>query len=159
MQVIKNRQIVEFDWQLIADDAEPASGPIIVSLARYLREREYLLRRNAGLGIKLEAADDLTLFAADLGELAIIALEVSKFSDGRCFSQARLLRERYGFGGDLLAVGDVLRDQIAFMERCGINVFSIRPDRAMADALKAFNEFSVTYQTAADGADPIYHRR
>lgn len=89
----------------------------------------------------------------------LIALDFPAFKDGRCYSHARLLRERYDYQGELRAVGDVLRDQLFFMKRCGIDSFQLRSDKDMEDALNAFNDFSVKYQTAADGAPPIYDVR
>ena len=89
----------------------------------------------------------------------MIAIDFPAFKDGRGFSQARLLRERYGYKGEIRAVGDVARDQMFFMARCGINAFEVKPGRSLEDALKAFNDFSVTYQPAADDGRPFFLRR
>jgi uncharacterized protein (DUF934 family) len=88
----------------------------------------------------------------------VVALEFGQFKDGRAFSLARLLRERYGYQGQIRAVGDVLRDQIFFMRRCGIDAFELRADRSAEDALDAFGEISVTYQAAADDRRPLFRR-
>lgn len=156
MKVIKNNEIVEDAVVHAGDEAPlPASGRFSVSLARWKRERDQLAG-TPGLGLRLNGDDQLADVADDLSSFEWIALEFPKFQDGRCYSHARLLRERYGFRGELRATGDVLRDQLFFMARCGIDVFEVRADKSIEDALEAFREFSVTYQPAADGRPPIY---
>ena len=159
-RIIRNRQIVEDHWLSLADDEPcPPQGAVVVSLARWRQEREALLARADKVGIRLKNDAPVAEIAADLPDLALIALEFPSFRDGRAFTQARLLRERYGYRGELRAVGDVLRDQLFFMERCGFDAFELRPDRSLDDALEAFDEFTVTYQAAADEPLPLYRRR
>ncbi len=157
--VIKNRQIVEDSWQFVADDAELPTGPVIVSLARWRQERATLLERGAPVGVRLPNTADVADVAADLPVLALVALEFPKFADGRAYSQARLLRERYSYPGEIRATGDVLRDQLFFMIRSGFDAFELRADRSPEDALKAFNDFSESYQPAADQPLPLYRRK
>ena len=157
--VIKHRQIVEDCWQHLADDADLPTGPVIVSLARWRRERAALLERGEPVGVRLPNTAQVADLAADLPALALVALEFPKFADGRAHSQARLLRERYGYQGELRAVGDVLRDQLLFMMRNGFDAFELRADRSPEDALEAFSEFSDSYQPAADQPLPLYRRR
>lgn len=161
MRIIdKALQVVEDDWQLIDDDTDlPADGGVIVSVTRWEKEREALSARDGRLGLKIGGDTPLESIVPDLGRFALLALEFPKFGDGRCFSQARLLRGRYGYGGELRAVGDVVRDTIDFMRRCGIDSYALRADKNAEDALKAFTEFSVRYQAAADGAVPVYRQR
>ena len=158
--VIKNRRIAEDHWQPLADDAELPAGPVIVSLARWRRERAILLERGEPVGVRLPNTANVADLAADLPALALVALEFPKFADGRAHSQARLLRERYGYRGELRAVGDVLRDQLFFMARNGFDAFELRADRRLEDALEAFDEFSASasYQPAADQPLPLYRR-
>ncbi|MDG4553633.1 MAG: DUF934 domain-containing protein [Candidatus Competibacter sp.] len=156
--VIKNRQIVEDRWQAVGDDDEPPTGPLIVSLARWRRERAELLARGGPLGVRLPNTADVAELVADLALLDLVALEFPKFSDGRAYSQARLLRERHGYRGEIRAVGDVLRDQLFFMARCGFDAFEARADRGLEDALAAFDDFSASYQPAADQPLPLYRR-
>ena len=156
--VIKNRRIVEDPWRHLADDAELPVGPVIVSLARWQRERAALLARGEPVGVRLPNTANVADLAADLPALALVALEFPKFADGRAHSQARLLRERYGYRGELRAVGDVLRDQLFFMARNGFDAFELRADRRLEDALEAFGEFSDSYQPAADQPLPLYRR-
>ena len=156
--VIKNRRIVEDPWRHLADDADLPSGPVIVSLARWQRERTALLTRGEPVGVRLPNTANVADLAADLPALALVALEFPKFADGRAHSQARLLRERYGYRGELRAVGDVLRDQLFFMARNGFDAFELRADRRLEDALEAFGEFSDSYQPAADQPLALYRR-
>lgn len=156
--VIKNRQIVEDSWQPVADDAELPTGPVIVSLARWRKERAELLARGDALGVRLPNTANLAELVADLPHWQVVALEFPKFADGRAHSQARLLRERYGYRGEVRAVGDVLRDQLFFMARNGFDAFELRADRSLEDALAAFDEFSDSYQPAADQPLPLYRR-
>lgn len=156
--VIKNRQIVEDHWQTVADDAELPAGPVIVSLARWQQERATLRERGEPVGVQLPNTANVADVADDLPALALVALEFPKFADGRAYSQARLLRERYGYLGEIRATGDVLRDQLFFMIRSGFDAFELRADRSLEDALEAFNDFSESYQPAADQPLPLYRR-
>jgi uncharacterized protein (DUF934 family) len=156
--VIKNRKIVEDAWQTLADADDLRSGAIIVSLARWQRERESLSKRSDPVGVRLPNTVNVADVADDLPSWALVALEFPKFSDGRAYSQARLLRERYSYRGELRAVGDVLRDQLFFMARSGFDAFELRADRRLEEALLAFNDFSDSYQPAADQPLPLYRR-
>ena len=158
--VIRDDRIVPNDgWTHLADDAPvPPQGDVIVSLKRWQSEREALTGRNGGIGIQLAGGDSIEAIEGDLGRLGVIALEFGQFKDGRSYSLARLLRERHKYKGELRAVGDVLRDQIFFMRRCGIDTFELRADRSAEDALAALHEFSVTYQAAADQKQPLFRR-
>jgi uncharacterized protein (DUF934 family) len=157
-RIIKNRRIVDDPWRHVADDAELPVGPAIVTLARWRRERAALAERDEPIGVRLPNTVDVAELADDLPRWAVVALEFPKFADGRAYSQARLLRERYGYRGEIRAVGDVLRDQLLFMARSGFDAFEVRADRSLEDALEAFGEFSVSYQPAADQPLPLYRR-
>ncbi len=157
-RIIKNRQIVEDPWRHVADDAELPAGPVIVTLARWRRERAALMECGEPVGVRLPNTTNVADLADDLPQWAVVALEFPKFADGRAYSQARLLRERYGYQGEIRAVGDVLRDQLLFMARSGFDAFEVRADRRLEDALEAFDEFSVSYQPAADQPLPLYRR-
>jgi uncharacterized protein (DUF934 family) len=159
MQIIKQHNIVEDHWQVLGMEEPLPAGDIIVPVARWFEEREALLNRKGGLGIQINGDDKLEDIIDDLSHLDIIALEFPKYNDGRCYSFARLLRERYQYSGELRAVGDVLRDQINFMARCGIDSFVMRADQDLQASLSAFEDFSVKYQSAADKDEPIYRYR
>jgi uncharacterized protein (DUF934 family) len=159
MQIIRNRAIVDDDFVHVPDGAElPGGGKPIVTLARYAGGREELLARYPALGVRV-ASDKLPGDIAEPGRLALIAIEFPRFSDGRGYSIARLLRDRHGFTGELRAVGWVLRDQLYYMERCGFTAFELQPGKPLESALEAFGEFSATYQAANDDPRPIYRRR
>jgi uncharacterized protein (DUF934 family) len=117
-----------------------------------------LLERSDPVGVRLPNTADVADLAEDLPVLEVVALEFPKFADGRAYSQARLLRERHGYRGEIRAVGDVLRDQLFFMARSGFDAFELRADRSLEDALAAFDEFSESYQPAVDQSQPLYRR-
>jgi len=124
----------EDSWTVLPDDAPvPAEGAIVVSLKRWLAEGEALAARKAPVGVAVEAGADAQTHLADLAGRPLIALAFAKFVDGRAFSYARMLRDRYGFKGELRAIGDVLIDEIPFMLRCGFDSFEV----ANAPTLKA----------------------
>lgn len=162
MRVIKDKTIVEDSWRRL-DAVEPGQalpdGDLILPFRYWVEQRESLPPRNGLLGVCIDGEDETGEVARYLQHFDLIALDFPGFRDGRCYSHARLLRDRYHFAGELRAVGDVLRDQLFYMQRCGINSFQLRADRDMQDALKAFDDFSISYQTAADGAPPVYALR
>ncbi|MBI4182990.1 MAG: DUF934 domain-containing protein [Proteobacteria bacterium] len=155
MALIKDGAFVDDPWVAVGDDPDlPAGAPVVVGLDRWQRDRDSLLGRNGPLGIRLRSDQSPATVAADLGRFALVALEFPKFTDGRAYSYARLLRERYGFKGEVRAVGNVLRDQISFMRRCGFDAFEV-PERAReAGWLRNLAGLSVVYQRAADGRRP-----
>ena len=152
MALLKDGRIVADQWRRIADDEPvPDKGPVIVSLARWNKDR-YGLAARGSVGVVLNSDQPPARIAADLAHLDLIALEFSKFTDGRAYSYARLLRERHKFLGELRAVGNVLRDQLLFMRRCGIDAFELPIGANAAEWQKAFEDFSVFYQRASDKA-------
>lgn len=148
---------VEDAWTAVADDAELPDGAVIVSLARLLRDREAL--RGRWIGVRVSGDTPVEQLAPELEGIGLVVIELPKFTDGRAYSLARLLRDRYGYTGELRAKGDVLRDQLFYLARCGFTQFELAPGRDVADALSAFADFSVTYQPAADHDEPIWRRR
>ncbi|MDX1484755.1 MAG: DUF934 domain-containing protein [Alphaproteobacteria bacterium] len=151
MSLIKDGRIVADPWRHVDDEAPlPATGGIIVSLARWQAERSALIARRAPLGVRLSSADRAEDIAGDLDRFDVIALEFPAFKDGRAYSTARLLRQRYQYAGELRAVGEVLRDQLPLMARCGFDAFEYVGKTAAEEALEAFAEIDVVYQAAAD---------
>ena len=152
MPLIKGGEVAEDPWRLLADEEPaPADGPIVVTLERWQREQNALLARAAPLGLRLKAGEHPRTIAEEVARFALIALEFPKFTDGRAYSYARLLRERYGYQGELRAVGQVLRDQLLFMHRCGFDAFEIARADAAEAWRKALAEISVFYQPTGDG--------
>ncbi|USG60725.1 DUF934 domain-containing protein [Sneathiella marina] len=158
---IKDRKPADDEWMpftgLEEADSLPA-GDIYVPLEEWVAARGMLLGRNSRLGVSLKNTDDLTLIKDDLERLDLIVLEFPKMADGRAFTQARLLRDRYGFKGEIRATGDVLHDQLFYMQRCGFNAFELRSGEDLTGSLKAFTEMTVTYQPATDEEFPIWRR-
>jgi uncharacterized protein (DUF934 family) len=152
MALIKNNAIVE-DPYVDATTAEtvPPSGPVIVTLAQWQAARDALLARAAPLGIRLHSDQSPELIAGDVQHFALVALEFPKFRDGRAYSYARILRERYGFKGELRAVGDVLMEQLFFMLRTGFDAFELAGTDPLAQYRTALADFSVWYQPTGDG--------
>ncbi|WP_028226075.1 DUF934 domain-containing protein [Paraburkholderia ferrariae] len=168
-QIIKNRAVVEDNWTVVRagedgalpDVAALPAGKVVVPLALWQVGREALLAAKSRdeLGVWLAPDSEPADLAADFGRVALIAVDFPVFRDGRGYSTARLLRERYGYKGELRAIGDVLRDQLLYLERCGFDAYAVRADKDIHDALKAFGEFTVKYQGAYDEPAPLFRRR
>ena len=151
MALLKRDRIVEDAWTVVDDENPiPDSTPVVVSHDRWLAERESLARRNGGLGILLASDRSPDLIADDLDRFALVCLDFPKFTDGRAYSYARMLRAKYGYTGEVRAVGAVLRDQLIFMRRCGFDSFVIPDNVDTAKWIAAFNDFSVRYQPMVD---------
>lgn len=163
-KIIVNGEIVTDHWTTVhpKDSGElevPAKGNVLVSLDTWQAEKDALLKHDGKIGLLLNGDAELEDFADDLEQFDLVAINFPKFADGRGYSLARLIRERAGYHGELRAVGDVLRDQLFYLHRCGFNAFVIREDRDVEDALNAFSDFTVTYQADVHEERPIYHRR
>jgi uncharacterized protein (DUF934 family) len=151
MAILKHGALQPNDWLTVADDqALPEGKPVVVTLDRWLKERDTLLGRNVPLGVKLKSDQSPMAIADDLGRVALIVLEFPKFTDGRGYSHARALRQRLGYKGELRATGNVLRDQYLFMDRCGIDSIEVADEANVAGYLESLGEFSIWYQPAAD---------
>lgn len=160
MPLLKDGAVAADPWRrVIKDEALPAEGPVVVPFARWQAERETLIGRNAPLGVRLSNTDDVAALVKDLDRIELIVLEFPKFSDGRAYSQARLLRERHGYRGELRATGHVLRDQLLFMQRCGFDAFELANDQPTQAWVAAINEFSVFYQPTGDHRATAMQRR
>jgi uncharacterized protein (DUF934 family) len=160
MALIKHKQVIHDDpWISVADDQPiPSEGDIIISYARFDREATDLSERKGRLGLRIEPEGDLLQLVTHLPKVAVIAIDFPKFGDGRGYTKARLLRERYHYQGELRAVGEVLGDQLFYMLRCGFDAFELAPGKDAELALKCFEDFSVTYQAATDDPRPLYRR-
>ena len=155
MKVIKDRKVVEDAWHLVKDD-EAAATHAIVSLARWNTEKD-ALKKFAPVGVVLKSAESPEDIA-DLANVALVAIEFPSFTDGRGYTSARLLKSRLGYAGEIRAVGDVMRDEMFLMHRCGITSFAVKATKDIEKALSAFDDFSVTYQAAADDERPLFRR-
>jgi len=148
---------VESDpWTHVADDAPlPAAGDVIVSLSRLAELGEVPGR----LGVRVEGSADPALLEPHLDRISLIAVDLPKFTDGRAYSLARLLRDRHAYEGGLRAGGHVLRDQIFYLWRCGFDSFELLDGKEVDDAIAAFADFATTYQPAEDHHQPSWRRR
>jgi uncharacterized protein (DUF934 family) len=160
MPLIKGGRFIDDPWRALADDEPvPEGNHFIVSHARWLKERETLAALPVALGLRLPNNVQPASLGTEFDRFDLIVLTFPRFTDGRAYSQARLLRSRFGFRGEIRATGDVLRDQLLFMKRCGIDAFEV-DERAVAEGwLKSFRDFDVFYQPAEDGAVPLLQRR
>jgi uncharacterized protein (DUF934 family) len=160
MPLVKNGKIATDGFVHVPDGAElPGDGAVLVTAARFLEDPEALLRRVGKLGVIWPNNRDVDDLVPWLGRLSAVALVFPTFRDGRAYSQARLLRERYGYDGELRAAGQVLRDQFVFMLRAGFDAFEVRKEsdaEAFADTAK---RYSVFYQPTGDGRVTALHRR
>lgn len=162
-RIIKDGQVIDETWHLLPKDVTldglSNCDDLIVPLQLWLDHAHALKARDGGLGIWLDSDEPVEEIADELENFQVIALNFPAFTDGRHYSSARLLRDRYGYKGEIRAIGDVLRDQLFYMRRCGFDAFAVRPDRDPYDALEGLNDFSVTYQSAADEPLPLFRRR
>ncbi|HEX6994138.1 MAG TPA: DUF934 domain-containing protein [Gammaproteobacteria bacterium] len=150
--LVRNGELVE-DRFVDASGAEalPESGAVIVGLEQWQAHRDALLLRGEPLGIKLRSDQMPQAIAGDIEHFDVIALEFPKFRDGRAYSYARLLRERYGYKKELRAVGEVLLEQLHFMLRCGFDAFEIRDPDPLGAYRAALSDYTVWYQPTGDG--------
>ena len=165
-RLIKNDRIVDDAWtRLVLTEGEaPESvalpnASVIFPLAVWQAQRTAILARPHEVGVWLDSHESAETLAGDLAHLSVIAVNFPKFTDGRGYSTARLLRERYGYGGEIRAIGDVLHDQLFFMRRCGIDAYAVRADKDIEAALAGLSTFSETYQAAVDQPQPLFRRR
>lgn len=163
--IIKDRNVVTDPWRLLrtADDgglpAIPAAGDIIVPLAQWRQRRVRLAAHPGRLGVWLDSHEDPATIAEDLKLFGVVAVNFPKFGDGRGYSTARLLRERYRYQGELRAIGDVIRDVLFQLSSCGFNAFALRRGEDPREALAGFSDFSESYQAAVDPPLPLFRRR
>jgi len=159
-KILRDGRIIENDTQTLADDAAlPSSGRVLVSLSRWRKEREALLASVCKIGVLVPNTEDVAGLWPELRDRPLIAVQFPAWSDGRAFSQARVLRERFEYKGEIRATGDVARDQLQFMQRCGINAFEIRADQDPTLCLKSLHDFDVAYQRAADSLENVWAAR
>ena len=165
-QLIKNQAVAVDPWQTLelaeGDTPETValpSGDVIFPLAVW-QARQAEIAARPRLGLLLQPGDALEAVADDLGRFSVIAINFPKFVDGRGYSLASLLRQRYRYQGELRAVGDVLHDQLFFMQRVGFDAFALRDGKNIAHALAAgFSSFSDTYQASTSQPLPAFRRR
>ena len=160
MPLVKQGRITTDPFVHVVDGAElPDDGAILIPAARFLEDPEAVLKRAGKVGVVWPNNRDLDDLVPYLDRLAAVALVFPSFRDGRAYSQARLLRERHGYDGEMRATGQVLRDQFVFMSRAGFDAFEVKKD-ADADAFaETVKRYSVFYQPTGDGRVTALNRR
>ncbi|WMW81758.1 DUF934 domain-containing protein [Undibacterium cyanobacteriorum] len=163
-QIIKDRAVVNDDWTLLQlseddtpDTVQVPDGKVIVPLKVWLLQKNSLSERDE-LGVWFSSDEQAKELGNDVHRFPVIAIDFPKFADGRGYSIAYNLRTRFGFTGELRAVGDVLRDQLFYMQRVGFNAFAVRADKNIHDAVKSLSDFSEKYQASVDEKQPLFRR-
>jgi len=160
MPLVKGSAIVTDEFARVADDAPiPAAGAVLIPAERFLADPDAVLSREGKIGVLWPNNRDIDELVPHLPKLAAVALIFPTFRDGRAYTQARLLRERFKFKGELRATGQVLRDQFMFMLRAGFDSFEVKKDSDAKVFVEASHRFSVFYQPTGDGRVTAFHRR
>lgn len=165
-KLIKDGQIQADTWTLLAKAegeaaavAVPAAGQVIIPVAVWHAQKDALQQRT-DIGVWLDSDEAADLIGADANRFPVLAVNFPLFMDGRAFSTARLLRERYGFTGELRAVGNFIRDQLCYLRRCGVNAFAFAdPETNLEEAVKSLSDLQEYYQAAVDQPLPLFRRR
>ncbi len=162
--IIKDRQVVADDWSVLKlhegdapENITVPAGKVIVPLTVWQAQRTTLIGRT-NVGVWFASSERPEDLKDDAAHLPVIAIDFPKFADGRGYSIAYNLRARLNYTGELRAIGDVLRDQLFYMQRVGFNAFAVREDRDIHDALKGLSDFSTPYQTSWDQKSPLFRR-
>lgn len=165
-KIIKNDLIIDDHWQVLKLAEEQTlelvalpDSPTLLPLTVWLARKDEILSRKKPIAIWLDSNEAPESIANDLKHFTIIGVNFPKFADGRGYSIARLLRERFAYAGEIRALGDVLQDQLFFMKRCGFDAYALREDKDIEAALAGFKVFSETYQAAVDQPQPLFRRR
>lgn len=163
--IIKNGRAAADPWLRLDPAADgglpsvPEAGDVIVPLALWRARRAQLLVRAGRLGVWLDSHEDPAAIAGDLGLLGVVAVNFPKLTDGRGYTTGRLLRERYGYKGELRAIGDVLRDTLFQLAACGFDAFALKPGEDPEAALAGLKDFSESYQSTVTQPMPLFRRR
>jgi uncharacterized protein (DUF934 family) len=160
MRLVKAGQVIEDRYVRILDDAPiPEGVPVLVPAERFIADAGEIVGREAATGVLWPNNRRIAELAPHLDRLALVALVFPSFRDGRAYSQARLLREHYGFRGEMRATGDVLRDQFMFLLRAGFDAFEVKKDADAAIFAKEIARHTVFYQPTGDGRVPAPRAR
>lgn len=159
-KLIKNAQVIENTWTVEPKDFEgPLSSEFTFVPKAYFLAHADELKSKANIGIWIDSDEGPEELAPYIDSIHYIAINFPKFADGRGYSYARLLRERYGFHGEIRAIGDILHDQLFYLSRCGFDAFAIREDKDAEVALTGLTDFTNCYQAAVDEDKPLFRRR
>ncbi|AMP06643.1 hypothetical protein CPter91_4333 [Collimonas pratensis] len=163
-EIIKNRAVVSDDWSVLrlqegetAESVSIPAGKVIVPFSVWQAQRAQLQDRKP-IGVWLSSDAQADVLKEDLAHFDLVAVDFPKFTDGRGYSIAYNLRTRLAYSGELRAIGDVLRDQLFYMQRVGFDAFAVRADKNIHDALKGLTDFTEKYQTSWDEKTPLFRR-
>ena len=160
MRLVKGGRVVEDRFVRVLDDAPIPDGvPVLILAERFLADASEILAREAPTGVLWPNSRRVNELAPHLDRLAMVALAFPTFKDGRAYSQARQLREQYGFRGELRATGDILRDQFLFLVRAGFDAFEVKKDADVEAFAEAIKRYSVFYQPTGDGRPAAFRAR
>jgi uncharacterized protein (DUF934 family) len=160
MPLVNGGKIVDDSFvKLAVDTPLPEGGDILVPAERFVGEADALLKRTGKVGVIWPNNRDIAELVPFLGKIAVVALVFPTFRDGRAYSQARLLRERHGYRGEVRATGQVLRDQFVFMLRAGFDSFEVKKQADAEAFAQTVKRYSVFYQPTGDGRITALHRR
>jgi uncharacterized protein (DUF934 family) len=158
-------QPLDNPWVLLDKDAtlEAASNhpsrQLIVPLGLWLGNREALLDGNCQIAVWLDSDEEAATVAPALADVAFVALNFPGFMDGRAYSTAVMLRQHYGYEGEIRAIGDVLRDQLYYMRRCGFSTFDLKDSVRLEDAVRGLQDFSTSYASTIEEPLPLFKRK
>lgn len=157
--------VLDNAWQLQPRDATldvvlgASATCVLVNIALWLEARESLLASGKQVAVWLDSDQPVTLLAADLQQWPLVALNFPGFMDGRSYSKAVTLRRQHGYTGEIRAIGDVLRDQLFYLKRCGFSTFDLKDSVKLEDAQRAFADFTTNYQSTVEEPLPLFRRR
>ncbi|MDB9706797.1 DUF934 domain-containing protein [Porticoccaceae bacterium] len=158
-KMLSHGAVTEDNWTVLQMPVETIPQGNILLPLKYWLEQSAELDGQAGLvGVWLDSDEEVEALADDLEQLPVVALNFPKFVDGRGFSSARLLRDRYDYKGEIRAIGNVIQDQLFMLQRCGFSQFCLADNVDLEAAAKSLNDFSDSYQTAADQDQPLFKR-
>jgi len=159
-QILKDTQVVSDNWILLDENADSIpAGDILLSYQQWQNFADHLSNHSGRIGIWLEGHAEIEQITEPLLNLPLIAINFPKFADGRGFSAARLIKERYNYAGELRAIGGFIRDQLYLLNRCGFNAFQFSDENELSDAAESLKDFSENYQVSVDQENPLFRRR
>ena len=156
--IIKDKAITDSEFQVADETVDISTSNVLLPLATYLANKEALVGRN-DIGIWLEAGENVEDIEQLANSVPIIGLNFPSFGDGRAYSSANILRRKFNYQGELRAIGDVRRDQLEQMQRCGFNSFQMADGQDVEKSLAGLEGFSYNYQTSIDRPDPLFQKR
>ena len=159
-QLLKDNRVIEDSWINLAEDAQSLpDGDLLLSYTQWQTFSDQIEAHRGNVGVVIEGNAEIEDIIEPLLNLPLIAINFPKFADGRGFSAATLLRDRYNYRGEIRAIGGFIRDQLYLLSRCGFNAFKFTEDIDLSEAAKSLEDFSETYQVSADQKNPLFRRR